>query len=61
MSNATKKPGTEVPFYYAEECGLALMLNRPTGKKICMDKEVWSDIVSSLQAGWQPGARPDGR
>ena len=64
MSNKTKpRTESEFPFFYTEECGVAVMMNRPTGKKICVEKDVWKDVVSSVKTGWQPwehhGGKPD--
>jgi len=52
--NKQEKPQDKPPFLYAEECGLALMKNQATGKKFWIEKETWSEVVSSVQAGWQP-------
>lgn len=45
------------PFLYTEELGLSLMLNRRNGKKLGMDKEMWSDLLSSIEAGEHPAQR----
>jgi hypothetical protein len=61
MSNKTKtRPESEFPFFYTEECGAAVMMNRPTGKKICVEKDVWRDVVYSVKTGWQPWERQSG-
>lgn len=51
-----RKSAPEQDFLYTEECGLALMKNRRTGKKLCMDKNMWDDIVTSILAQRHPGA-----
>jgi len=56
-TNAKPDSETHVPFLFAEECGLALLKHRPSGKKMCMEKAIWSDLESSLKAGWQPQHR----
>ena len=43
-------------FFYTEECGLALFLNRRTGKKFYMDKECWDDLAHCLNSSWQTRA-----
>lgn len=50
-----RKPAPKQDFLYTEECGLALMKNRRTGKKLCMDKNMWDDIVTSILEQRHPG------
>ena len=42
------------PFLYAEESGLALFLNRRTGRKFCMDMEDWVDLSLSVRRDPEP-------
>jgi len=42
-------------FLYTEELGLSLMRNLRSGKKLGMDKEMWGDLLSSIEAGKHPG------
>ncbi|MEZ5841462.1 MAG: hypothetical protein R3D02_13880 [Hyphomicrobiales bacterium] len=56
-ANASAKAEVESPFFYAEECGLALFQNRRTGKQFCLDKDTLSEFVASLDAGWRPNGR----
>ncbi len=42
------------PFLYTEESGLALFLNRRTGRKFCIDKKDWVDLSLSVSDGWEP-------
>ncbi|HOV05059.1 MAG TPA: hypothetical protein PLJ34_11325 [Hyphomicrobiales bacterium] len=55
--NTDKNANGETPFIYAEECDLALLLDRRTGEQFCLEKETWNDLVSSLGSGWRPGQR----
>jgi len=49
------------PFYFAEECSLALLHDPKTGKRICMDGDLFRDMASGFRAGWDPLThRPDG-
>ena len=58
-TKAKPNPESDFPFFYTEECGVAVMMNRPTGKKICVEKDVWKDVVSSVKTGWQPWEQQD--
>ncbi|MEM7724152.1 MAG: hypothetical protein AAF376_17535 [Pseudomonadota bacterium] len=53
-----RKPDTaaDKDFYYTEECGLALMVNRRTGQKLGLDKDLWTDVVSAIKTEAHPGA-----
>ena len=44
------------PFFYTEECGMSLMMNARTGKKLGMDKEMWTDVVDAIRDDTHPGA-----
>lgn len=59
-TDKTRKPVPEQSFLYTEECGLALMKNRRTGKKLCMDKDMWADLVTSIKAHRHPGVAHSG-
>jgi len=37
--NTDKNANGETPFIYAEECDLALLLDRRTGEQFCLEKE----------------------
>lgn len=56
MMQDTRAAGGQYPFYYAEECGLALLKDARTGKKFYVEREVWTDLVASIRDGWHPGA-----
>ena len=43
-------------FFYTEECGLALFLNRRTNKKFYIDRECLDDLVYCLKHDILPGA-----
>ncbi|MBR9844256.1 MAG: hypothetical protein GYB25_13930 [Rhodobacteraceae bacterium] len=51
-SDAAHEP--HKPFLYTEELGLSLMLNQRSGKKLGMDKDMWADLLSSIEAGKHP-------
>jgi len=53
-ANSDRRAQTQ--FFYTEECGMALMMNARTGKKLGMDKEMWTDMVASIRAETHPGA-----
>ena len=56
MNNDAGEAGkAQKPFLYTEELGLSLMLNRRSGKKLGMDKDMWDDLLSSIEAGDHPG------
>ena len=48
------EPKTAPLFHYTEECDLALMQHKHTGKKLYLEKSDWTDIVVSLKSGWTP-------
>ena len=58
MSDMSHKgmPPARKSFLYAEECGMALMQDRKSKRKLAMDKDVWDSVVRSIQDGSHPGA-----
>ncbi len=54
--HAKTDPRMQKPFFYTEECGLALMMNARSGKKLGMDKEMWTDVVDAIREDTHPGA-----
>lgn len=66
MTQDIKTTGSdEKAFYYTEECGLALMMHPRTGKRVGLDKDLWTEMVTAIQTESHPGAKPpyadDGR
>ena len=45
-------------FLYTEELGLSLMRNLRSGKKLGMDKEMFGDLLSTIEAGKHPAQGP---